>query len=204
MSVDKSFLEEIKGYTRAELELIIEDQKELYSEEEIYYLQSELETREGEDISCLNYTNDTEESEWNSENDEAETEYDVSESRHKYRNLIYEVYGLPIFSMSGARGRNIDVYSNKCIITTNISAGSMLSHNTTDGTKTIYYKDVIGLQYKELGFTIGYIQLETSANLGNNNASNFFNENTFTFKNNSEQALEIYKYIARKIEEIKS
>jgi hypothetical protein len=55
----------------------------------------------------------------------------------------------------------------------------VLSGNATDGEKTIYYIDVIGLQYKASGFVIGYIQFETASGQMNNGSSNFWGENSF-------------------------
>ena len=37
------------------------------------------------------------------------------------------------------------------------------------------------MQYKESGLQIGYLQFETAGRIMNNTASNFFNENTFTW-----------------------
>ncbi len=77
-----------------------------------------------------------------------------------------------IYSVKGVRGRQMDVYEDKCVITTFVTLGSLLTHNATDGRKTIYYSDVVGVQFKEPGVTIGYLQLETSASVMNNSNSN--------------------------------
>ena len=87
------------------------------------------------------------------------------------------------FTIHGARGRSIEIFENKCIITTDVTLGSILTKNATDGSKTIYYSDVIGFQFKEALVTIGYLQLETAGMTMNNAGSNFFNENSFTFEN---------------------
>jgi len=83
----------------------------------------------------------------------------------------------------GARGRTLSVYDTKCVINTSVTAGSILSGNATDGEKTIFYLDCVGVQYKDAGKTLGYLQLETPSMQMNNQTSNFFSENTFSFEN---------------------
>lgn len=109
----------------------------------------------------------------------------------------------PVFSIDGSRGRHITVYPNKCVITTTITVGSVVTGNATDGEKTIYYIDVTGLQYKAAGLLIGYIQFETCSGQMNNLKDNFFSENTFTFgdpiadkitENDIKPVLEYIKY----------
>ena len=112
----------------------------------------------------------------------------------------------PLWALNGARGRSIKVYENKCIIKTEVTIGSLLTHNATDGEKTIYYSDVIGVQYKAPGLTLGYLQLETAGGAGNNKGSNFFNENTFTYEAtqvNDEEMQKIVNYIKTRVEEYK-
>lgn len=111
-----------------------------------------------------------------------------------------------IYSIKGVRGRHIDVFDNKCIITTKVTIGSLLTHNATDGAKTIYYADVVGVQFKEPGITIGYLQLETPGLTMNNAASNFFNENSFTFDTtviSTEKMREVAAYVENRVQEIK-
>ena len=113
----------------------------------------------------------------------------------------------PVFQVKGARGRSIDVYPNKCVITVNVSVGSIFSSNSTDGQKTIFYSDVVGIQFKKPGVTLGYIQLETSSSSQNNSQSNFFNENTFTFDNShlsDTEAERLCGYITNQVELIKT
>ncbi|MBQ3285335.1 MAG: hypothetical protein IJH40_06800 [Ruminococcus sp.] len=86
-----------------------------------------------------------------------------------------------MYSIDGVRGRHIDIYEDKVVINTKVTFGSVLTHNATDGEKTIYFSDCIGIQYKPSGLTIGYIQFETASSSGNNRQSNFFNENSFTY-----------------------
>lgn len=111
-----------------------------------------------------------------------------------------------LYSIRGVRGRHIDVFENKCIINTKVTIGSILTHNATDGTKTIYYADVVGVQFKEPGITIGFLQLETPGLTMNNAASNFFNENSFTFDTSvisTEKMREIAAYIEQRVYDIK-
>ena len=109
-----------------------------------------------------------------------------------------------LFSIEGVRGRHIDVYPYKCVITTRVTAGSIITNNATDGEKTIYFSDIIGVQFKKPGLAIGYLQLETAANLGNNDSSNFFSENTFTFDAMTREVADMYEYIIGKLDMYKS
>ena len=107
------------------------------------------------------------------------------------------------YSIVGVRGRSIEVYSYKLVISTDVTVGSVLTQNATDGEKTIYFSDIIGVQYKDPGLTIGYIQFETAANLGNNENSNFFSENTFTFGPLTDEITEMYRYIMGQLDTYK-
>ena len=82
----------------------------------------------------------------------------------------------------GARGRTLSIYDTKCVINTSVTAGSILSGKATDGEKTIFYLDCVGIQFKEAGRTIGFLQLETPSMQMNNQTSNVSSENTFTFE----------------------
>ena len=119
-----------------------------------------------------------------------------------------EALGVPglVFRIEGARGRSIDIYPYKCVITTAVTLGSVLTNNATDGEKTIYYQDCIGLQVKQPGLTLGYVQLETAAATQNNAASNFFNENSFTYEAtdiSSEEMAIVVRYIKERLDKIK-
>lgn len=87
-----------------------------------------------------------------------------------------------ICELTGVRGRSLRLYDNKCEITTDVTLGSALTSNALDGRKTIFFIDVVGVQFKESGFAIGYLQLETPSMQMNNQSSNMFSENTFTFE----------------------
>lgn len=112
-----------------------------------------------------------------------------------------------VYHIEGARGRKIDIYPNKCVITVGVTIGSVMSNNATDGEKTIYFCDCIGLQFKKPGLTLGYLQFETAASTSNNIASNFFNENTFTYDNSqiNEYCMHIIvNFVKQQLEQAKS
>ena len=90
-----------------------------------------------------------------------------------------------ICELQGARGRSMKLYDNKCVITTDVTLGSVLTSNALDGMKTVFFADVVGVQYKQGGMTLGYLQLETPSSQMNNKSSNMFSENTFTFDANA-------------------
>lgn len=111
-----------------------------------------------------------------------------------------------IYHIDGARGRSIDIYPYKCVISTGVSIGSVLTRNATDGSKTIYYQDCVGLQVKSPGLTVGFIQFETASSTQNNFANNFFNENTFTYEPTQITAEEmsiVVSYITEQFDKIK-
>lgn len=108
-----------------------------------------------------------------------------------------------ICSIPGARGRHLSVYDNKCVVTTNVTLGSLLTSNALDGEKTIFYIDVQGVQFKTCGLALGYLQLETSSVQMNNLNSNMFSENTFTFEDNNYLMEKVHIYIVDRIESYK-
>ena len=113
-----------------------------------------------------------------------------------------------ICRMNGSRGRRIAIYDSKCVITTDVSLGSILTHNALDGEKTVFYIDVQGIQFKRGKFTLGYLQLETASVQMNNRSDNMFSENTFTFGDSvdapSNELMEkVRDYIADRIESYK-
>ncbi len=113
------------------------------------------------------------------------------------------IYGTPLYVLHGCRGRHLFVYEDYIVIKTVVTIGSVITGNVTDGEKVIFYKDCIGIQYKEPRFTIGYIQLETASAQMNNLGSNQFNENTFTFEIDTDNIKPVYKYILDKVIAIK-
>ena len=77
-----------------------------------------------------------------------------------------------ICEFEGVRGRNLKLYDTKIIITTKLAASSLITGNFTDGEKTIYLCDVVGVQFKRSGDLIGYLQFETSSIQMNNQSFN--------------------------------
>ena len=111
-----------------------------------------------------------------------------------------------VYTIEGVRGRHIDIYTDKVVITTKVTIGSLLTHNATDGEKTIYYSDCIGVQFKQSKFAIGYLQLETASSNGNNKGSNFFAENSFTFDTtviSNERMIEVADYVKFRVDAVK-
>lgn len=108
-----------------------------------------------------------------------------------------------IYDLEGVRGRFIKVYDDKVVLTVKAGIGSFLTGNISDGEKTIYYSDCIGVQFKKSGFQIGYLQFETAGSIMNNKASNFFNENTFTWdttKLSNEKMEEVSEYTKSRVD----
>ena len=113
-----------------------------------------------------------------------------------------------ICEFEGVRGRNLKLYDTKVVITNKKTVGSLITGNFTDGEKTIYLCDVVGVQFKKSGLAIGYLQFETPSMQMNNKSDNMFSENTFTFEDNknditNELMKALYDYIVDRIEEIK-
>lgn len=112
-----------------------------------------------------------------------------------------------IYSLQGVRGKSMQVYEDYVVIKVKSGVGSFVTGNYTDGEKTIYYSDCIGVQFKESTYAIiGYIQLETASGLMNNQANNFFNENTFLFDDityKNDEMREVFEYIRSRIDEVK-
>lgn len=106
-------------------------------------------------------------------------------------------------------GKILDVYENKVVFTSTQSTSTvvtaiLLGGSTTQGEKTIYYKDAIGIQYKPSTITDGYIQVETSAT-GRSASNEYGGENSIQFGGKSNADAEIIvAFIRTKIEEIKN
>ena len=111
-----------------------------------------------------------------------------------------------VYFFEGVRGRILTVYEDKVIITTRLTAGSFITGNATDGEKTIYFVDCVGIQFKKSDMTLGYIQFETASGVMNNRGSNMFNENSFTWDLtavSNETMEEVANYVKGKIDECK-
>lgn len=113
-----------------------------------------------------------------------------------------------ICEFEGVRGRNLKLYDTKIIINTKKTVGSLITGNFTDGEKTIYLCDVVGVQFKKSGGLIGYLQFETPSMQMNNKSDNMFSENTFTYENGkngiTNDLIEaLYNFVCDRIEELK-
>lgn len=113
-----------------------------------------------------------------------------------------------IYELEGVRGRVLKLYDTKCTIVTKKTVGSFITGNITDGEKTFFLIDVVGVQFKKSGTLIGYLQFETSSIQMNNSKDNMFSENTFTFEEGkngitNELMEKVYSYVVDRIEEIK-
>lgn len=113
-----------------------------------------------------------------------------------------------ICELEGVRGRTLRLYDTKIVITTKKSLGSLLTGNITDGEKTIYLCDIVGIQYKKSDLLIGYLQFETPSMQMNNKNDNFFSENTFTYESGkngitNEIIDAVYNYVTDRVEELK-
>ena len=111
-----------------------------------------------------------------------------------------------IYFFEGVRGRMLTVYDDKVIITTRPTIGSFITGNSLDGEKTIYFVDCIGVQFKQAGMTLGYIQFETASSSMNNKGSNMFNENSFTWDTSvvsNDKMQEVANFVKGKIDELK-
>lgn len=112
-----------------------------------------------------------------------------------------------IYDLNGCRGRHIQVYDDKVVLSVKAGLGSFFTGNISDGEKTIYYCDCIGIQFKKSGFQIGYLQFETAGGIMNNRVNNFFNENTFTWETtqqSNEKMEEVAKYTKERVDYYKS
>ena len=113
-----------------------------------------------------------------------------------------------VYDLIGVRGRSMKVFDDHVEIKVELTAGAVLTGNLTDGIKIIFYKDVIGIQFKESTGIIGYLQFETASGLMNNNSSNFWNENTFTYEatkpnTSNEEMKEVFSYVVNQISKYK-
>ncbi len=108
-------------------------------------------------------------------------------------------------------GKILDVYENKVVFTSTQSTstvvtGLVFGTSMTQGEKTIYYKDAIGVQYKPSSIADGYIQVETAAGGVSTSNSQYSGENSIQFsgKKSNEEAEIIVAYIRKQIEDIKN
>jgi len=115
------------------------------------------------------------------------------------------------YCMVNSTGKILDVYDNKVIFiatqsTSTVVTGLVFGTSVTQGEKTIYYKDAVGVQYKPSLVADGYIQVETAAGGVTSSLSRFVGENAIQFagKEQNEEAEIVVTFIRKKIEEIKN
>ena len=115
------------------------------------------------------------------------------------------------YCLVNSLGKILDIYENKAVFTSTQSTSTMVTGlvfgtSTTQGEKTIYFKDAIGVQYKPSSITDGYIQIETAAGGVSSTSSQYGGENSIQFggKKANEEAEIIATYIRKQIEEIKN
>jgi len=115
------------------------------------------------------------------------------------------------YCLVNSLGKILDVYENKVVFTSTqststIVTGLVFGTSMTQGEKTIYFKDAIGVQYKPSSIADGYIQIETAAGGVSTSNSQYSGENAIQFsgKKSNEEAEIIVAYIRKQIEEIKN
>ena len=115
------------------------------------------------------------------------------------------------YCMINNSGKILDVYDNKVVFsstksTSTVVTGLVFGTSVTQGEKTIYYKDAIGVQYKPSSIADGYIQIETAAGGVTSSSSQYGGENSIQFsgKDRNSEAEIIVNFIKNKIEEIKN
>lgn len=107
-------------------------------------------------------------------------------------------------------GKILDVYDNKVVFTSTKSTSTVVSSlifgdSLTQGEKTIYYKDAIGVQFKPATITDGYIQVETAVGGMTSAKSQYGGENSIQFGSKvNDEAETVTNFIKQKIEEIKN
>lgn len=107
-------------------------------------------------------------------------------------------------------GKILDVYDNKVVFTSTKSTSTVVSglifgDSLTQGEKTIYYKDAIGVQFKPATITDGYIQVETAVGGMTSTKSQYSGENSIQFGSKvNDEAETVTNFIKQKIEEIKN
>ena len=131
-------------------------------------------------------------------------------------NLIKELQALPmeerikqrnegvVYCLVNSLGKIMDVYEDKVVMSslatgTSVAFDILLSTSTsTHGDKTIYYRNVLSVQFKPSGAVDGFIQLETA----NTGSGNYAAENSYQFgKSENDIAKEVADYIQEKVEE---
>ena len=115
------------------------------------------------------------------------------------------------YCMVNNSGKILDVYDNRVVFTSTNSTSTLVTGvifgtSVTQGEKTIYYKDAIGVQYKPSSVLDGYIQIETAAGGVSSSSSQYGGENAIQFsgKERNAEAEVIVSFIKKQIDKIKN
>ena len=115
------------------------------------------------------------------------------------------------YCMVNNTGKILDVYDNRVVFTSTHSTstlvtGLLVGKSVTQGEKTIYYKDAVGVQYKPSSVLDGYIQVETAAGGVSSSSSQYVGENAIQFsgKERNAEAEIIVAFIKKQIDDIKN
>ena len=115
------------------------------------------------------------------------------------------------YCMVNNTGKILDVYDNRVVFTSTHSTstlvtGLLVGKSVTQGEKTIYYKDAVGVQYKPSSVLDGYIQVETAAGGVSSSSSQYVGENAIQFsgKERNAEAEIIVTFIKKQIDDIKN
>ncbi|MDP2750974.1 MAG: hypothetical protein Q8O89_09155 [Nanoarchaeota archaeon] len=116
------------------------------------------------------------------------------------------------FLIKSADGRTLTVYDDKVVLS-QIGVMGFLSRGLS-GNKTIYYQDITSIQFKEAGWTAGFMEFTFPGSNDHTGGplSGVKNENRFTFsmptigaaKALNIKALEAKKFLEEKIREYKN
>lgn len=115
------------------------------------------------------------------------------------------------YCLINASGKILDVYENKAVFTSTKSTSTLVTSvvfmdsQMSQGEKTIYYKDALGVQFKPSSITDGFIQIETASGNMTSSGSQYGSENSFNFSSTlNAEAETVANYLKQRIDEIKS
>ena len=113
-----------------------------------------------------------------------------------------------ICELIGVHDCRLKLYDTKCVITADKTASKTITGNITHGEKTIFLKDIVGVQIKKTDMLIGYLRLETPVTQISNGNNPALSDCTFIYEEEKNgitaQVMdEVYTYIVDRIEELK-
>lgn len=111
-----------------------------------------------------------------------------------------------LYRLEGARGKGIEIYDRKCVLTSKSGVGTAVEALDTE--KTIFYTDVAGILFKRSGNMMGCLQIESSAGQSGNQTNIALAENAFPFENGrngltNEYMEGVYRKLCEIVEAIK-